>query len=373
MSRLRVDASVSVNHERWLVSYADFITLLFAFFVVMYSISQVNEEKQRILSQALLGVFAQPEKSLKPIHVGDPILVAQKSAIELTSTELENGLGNFLRQSDLPSANSQVNSGPVLDTSYDNDFATLENQLKNRFSELVDDQQLHFRHTQHWLEIELKTAKFFQSGSAEPNYAAETVFDEIGSALANIENAIQVEGHTDNTPVSTALYPSNWELSTARAATVVQIFAQNNVNERRLTAVGHGAFKPLVDNNSSTNRALNRRIVIKVEKQVSDVNRDDRRALREFREQKNQILASSSLSALEKNQALIDLGPSPENPSLIEILDLLADSPSESNSSSISQTPSSNSIDNNNSSVAPVILDNGNLLFSSEPELPRQQ
>lgn len=361
MSRIRANVEINVNHERWLVSYADFITLLFAFFVVMYSVSKVDQEKQQILSQTLLKVFNQPEKTLKPIQVGNPVVATVPSIIEVDNSELSNvGVGVFPEASQLPSANSQIASGPIAGASLDRQFATLEAQLRNRFSELVENNQLYFKNTQHWLEIELKTTQFFESGSAEPNFAAETTFDEIGQSLAPYPNRISIEGHTDNLPISTSTFPSNWELSAARASTVVQIFAENGVSQPLMTAVGHGSHKPIADNSTEQNQALNRRIVIRVEKQADKTDSDGIYETQKFYRQKNEILSRKDFSAREKNQAIIDLGEPPHHSALIQVLDILTDT-----QVSTERTVSPDV------TIPGIVLDNGNLLFSSDPDLPR--
>lgn len=370
MARARAHPIINVNHERWLVSYADFITLLFAFFVVMYSVSQVDEQKQRILSQTLLEIFNQTERTLKPIQVGDPVVANIPSVIDHNNSEFDHiGIGFFQEAAQLPSANSQINSGPIDNTTSDRQFATLETQLKNRFSELVDNQQLFFKNTQYWLEIELKTTNFFASGSAEPNYAAETVFDEIGQSLQPFDNAIRIEGHTDDLPISTSAYPSNWELSAARSSTVIQLFSENGVAQQRMTAVGHGSYKSLVDNTSEANRALNRRIVIRVEKKADEESIKDR--AEQFYERKNAILTAPDLNARQKNSALIELGPTPNYSALVHVLELMTGAKTHSEIIPPSDTVPLESAVIPITPVIPVVLDNGDILFTSDPNLPR--
>ena len=235
------------NHERWLVSYADFITLLFAFFVVMYSISSINEGKYKILSDTLVGVFNQPDRAIKPIPVGEE---------RPLTTEPE-------KLQDQDEAHGEDPSKALQEIS---------DSVKAAFGDLISSDQLTVRGNELWIEIELNSSLLFPSGDAIPNDMAFTSIEKVAKILAPYENPIHVEGFTDNLPIKTAQFPTNWELSTARAASIVRMLAMDGVNAGRLAAVGYGEFQPIADNATAEGRARNRRVVLVVSRNL-DVRR----------------------------------------------------------------------------------------------------
>ena len=234
------------NHERWLVSYADFITLLFAFFVVMYSISSINEGKYKILSDSLTGVFNQPDRAIKPIPVGDE---------RPRTTEPDRSLV------DEESAQSSAS-----------ELQNIANSVREAFGGLIQSEQLKVSGNELWIEIELSSSLLFTSGDAIPNNAAFDIIENIAKILAPYENPIHVEGFTDNLPIQTAQFPTNWELSTARAASIVRMLTMDGVNPSRLAAVGYGEFQPVADNATAEGRGRNRRVVLVISRNL-DVRR----------------------------------------------------------------------------------------------------
>lgn len=247
MRRARID--LKVNHERWLVSYADFITLMFAFFVVMYSISQVNEAKYKELSTTLEAVFTNESKSLEPIQIGDPIKSQRPSIIDGEVKGEDQGQGNFSKLADLPQ---------------------LESQLETEFSDLIEDELVTIDSNELWLKLELKSGILFSSGGATPNEAARSVFEDIASLLKGFDNVLQVEGFTDNQPINTARFPSNWELSAARSASIVKLLAEFGVRPERMSAVGYGQYQPVDVNTTAAGRANNRRVVVMVARRTAE-------------------------------------------------------------------------------------------------------
>lgn len=221
------------NHERWMVSYADFITLLFAFFVVMYSISSVNEGKYKILSDALDGIFNQQERSIKLIPVGDERVRG-----------IDGGNSDF---------DEQQERDPL---------DLIAESIEGEFANLLGDGQLHIRANEMWMELELSSSLLFPSADAIPHQEAFDIIEKIALILAPYDNPIQVEGFTDNLPINTRAYPTNWELSAARAATIVRMLAMEGVKPTRLAAVGYGEFQPVASNETAQGRAKNRRVVL---------------------------------------------------------------------------------------------------------------
>ncbi|WP_296253589.1 flagellar motor protein MotD [Pseudomonas sp. UBA4194] len=239
------------NHERWLVSYADFITLLFAFFVVMYSISSVNEGKYKVLSQALVGVFNDPERSLKPIPIGDerPLTVKPAEPLVSESEQTEAAIGQ---------ANDPLQ--------------TIADSVRDAFGDLIKSDQLTVRGNELWIEIELKSSLLFGSGDAMPSDTAFAIVEKVAKILKPFDNPVHVEGFTDNQPIRTAQYPTNWELSTARAASIVRMMAMEGIDPRRMAAVGYGEFQPVASNDSADGRGRNRRVVLVISRNL-DVRR----------------------------------------------------------------------------------------------------
>jgi chemotaxis protein MotB len=231
------------NHERWLVSYADFITLLFAFFVVMYSISSINEGKYKVLSESLVGVFSEPERAIKPIPIGDE----KPRTTEPDRSMIED------------SPNSSPDEDPL---------QQIAGSMREAFGDLIAAEQLAVRGNELWIEIELNSSLLFPSGDAVPNEMAFTLIEKVAKILAPYENPVHVEGFTDNLPISTAQFPSNWELSAARAASIVRMLAMDGVNPGRMAAVGYGEFQPVADNATEEGRARNRRVVLVVSRNL---------------------------------------------------------------------------------------------------------
>jgi chemotaxis protein MotB len=232
-----------INHERWLVSYADFITLLFAFFVVMYSISSINEGKYKVLSDSMEGIFKQPERSIMPIPIGSERFKGEADAADMDVST---------------------------DTNRQDPLDSIAEQVRDQFDGLLGDGQLYVRANEMWLELELSSGLLFPSGDAIPHQNAFDIIEKISSILAPFENPIQVEGFTDNLPISTAQYPTNWELSAARAASIVRMLVMDGVQPERLAAVGYGEFQPIVENTDAVGRARNRRVVLVISRDVNN-------------------------------------------------------------------------------------------------------
>lgn len=230
------------NHERWLVSYADFITLLFAFFVVMYSISSVNEGKYKVLSDTLMGAFNTPQRSIQPIQVGDEV-PRGIAASDMTATGSGSGTGDGQNEAALED---------------------ITQSLRSAFGELISAGDLEVRGNEMWIEIELNSSLLFPSADALPLDEAFNLIERIAVILAPYQNPIHVEGFTDNLPINSRLYPTNWELSAARAASVVRMLSMGGVDPQRLAAVGYGEHKPVADNTTAAGRRANRRVVLLV-------------------------------------------------------------------------------------------------------------
>lgn len=256
------------NHERWLVSYADFITLLFAFFVVMYSVSSVNEGKYRVLSDAIVAAFRHPTHSLEPIQIGelmrapmqsDKPFDQRKPVIQLFKVPFpekpaeERGAEKQQAAPDATTEDKQT---------LDSASQQLADSIEAAMSELVDEGLIEVRRDKRWIEVEIKSSILFSSGNAELSRQSEPVLRQLAETLRPLGNIIHVEGFTDNVPISNFEYPSNWELSAARAASVVHLFTDLGIDPERMAAIGYGEFRPVDSNDTPEGRARNRRVVL---------------------------------------------------------------------------------------------------------------
>ncbi|WIO73423.1 flagellar motor protein MotD [Porticoccaceae bacterium LTM1] len=253
------------NHERWLVSYADFITLLFAFFVVMYSISSVNEGKYRVLSESLNAAFRSSARALNPIQVGQPVRSPQIFAPKASMSP--QAIVSSPIRIDIHTPMPNVNSPPLAalqGKEVGGGLEKMSKELEEAFKKLIDDKVVSVRKNPFQLEVEINTQILFQSGSSVLSPSAIPVIKQLSDILDDFNNQVQVEGFTDNQPIRSSIYPSNWELSAGRAATVVRLFAENGITPGRLSSVGYGEFRPITSNDTEAGRARNRRVVIVV-------------------------------------------------------------------------------------------------------------
>jgi chemotaxis protein MotB len=259
------------NHERWLVSYADFITLLFAFFVVMYSISSVNEGKYRVLSDSIVAAFRDPARSLNPVQVGelvrsptqsDSLISSSGPVIEMFNVPLPVLPMEEASRQEKAQADNQVVQPE--DTAKELDAASqaLADSIEEAMSDLVEDELIQVRRDKRWIEVEINSSILFESGRAELSAQSIPILRQLADKFQPLENVIHVEGFTDNVPISNFDYYSNWELSAARAASVVHLFTGFGVDPQRMAAIGYGEFRPVASNETPEGRAKNRRVVL---------------------------------------------------------------------------------------------------------------
>tara|TARA_R110002167_G_scaffold15769_1_gene62645 strand:- start:584 stop:1372 length:789 start_codon:yes stop_codon:yes gene_type:complete len=242
------------NKERWLVSYADFITLLFAFFVVMYSISSVNEGKYKVLSDSLEGVFNSPQKAILPIQIGDvPVRATKNNAPAI----------NIMPVIKTP---EPLEDEKIREIQEQEELNQIAGEFENSFEDLIFEQKVSVQKKDDWIEISLDDTVVFSSGGVEPIDEALPIIEKIAGIMQVHDNAMLVEGHTDNVPIRSATFPSNWELSAARAASVVRYLALEGISPSRMGAMGYGEFQPVVRNDTPQGRRKNRRVVLLVSK-----------------------------------------------------------------------------------------------------------
>jgi chemotaxis protein MotB len=244
------------NHERWLVSYADFITLLFAFFVVLYASAQVDQRKVGKLALAIqvafqeLGVFPDSTTQI-PINTNEPMPFANVQAIANATHSTE--LGRVL-----PSPNGSLDA-----VSEQSDLSGLQDELQKSLQDEINLHTIAIHREREGLVISLREFGFFDSGSAALKPSAMAAFERIASILSARKCALRLEGHTDNIPIHTGQMASNWELSTARSTELVRLLIQKyNFAPQRLSAAGYAQYHPIADNTTPQGRAQNRRVDI---------------------------------------------------------------------------------------------------------------
>jgi len=240
------------NHDRWLVSYADFITLLFAFFVVMYSLSSINEGKYRVLSEALVSAFRSgaPNASAGQIRpASTPEAVAASPAPEPTA---ERARTQARRQAEMRRMTSMAD------------------EIRRVLEPLTQGGQVSVSEGAHGVSVEINASVLFAPGDATLGPSAAAALRAVADVLARAAFPITVEGHTDNIPIGTPRFPSNWELSAVRASSVVRLFIEAGVDGGRLTAAGYADQRPLTDNTNEVGRARNRRVTILIESMLAD-------------------------------------------------------------------------------------------------------
>jgi chemotaxis protein MotB len=262
------------NHERWLISYADFITLLFAFFVVMYSVSSVNEGKYRVLSDSLVAAFRSSARSIEPIQVGELSKSSKQPGLVKGLVDQGGDLAKYHEKKMSPFDGGKV---PISrkdgGTSVGEEsgegrkggaeaIKKMADELEKAMSNLIQQDLIAVRRNDLWVEVEIKTSILFSSGSAQLQQEALPVLSEIARILKDFPNPIRVEGFTDSVPINTLAFPSNWELSAGRSASVVHLFTKEGVEPRRMASIGYGEYRPIADNATAEGRNMNRRIVI---------------------------------------------------------------------------------------------------------------
>jgi chemotaxis protein MotB len=241
------------NLERWLVSYADFITLLFAFFVVMYAISSVNEGKYRVLSDSIVQAFQQKQTSDKMIDM------TQKNESILPGTGKPIGIATPFK----------VESGKKASPETEH-MKSIAKDVMGAMSSLVKQGQVKVTQSPRGITVEINASTLFPSGEATLQPASAQALSAVAKVLAETDNPIQVEGHTDDIPIKSPIYPSNWELSSARAAAVVRLLAEQGVPASRMVAIGYADNKPLDTNATPEGRARNRRVNVLILNKVED-------------------------------------------------------------------------------------------------------
>lgn len=270
------------NHEAWAIPYGDLVTLLLAFFVVMYSMSSVNDGKYRVLSDSLNAAFHGAPHAPQRSSPGPTPIQPIEPLLPLTEVNRMIGVGLPAPQSlPLPSpvpspppvtSSSAIRSDPALnlgaptavaaDAASDRELSRVADQVGAAMSTLISSGQVHVRRYGSWVAVDISTDILFGSGAARLSIPAVDALQRLAAALKPWPNAVRVEGHTDDRPIDTAAFPSNWELSATRAASVVHLFMDRGIAPQRLAVLGFGQYRPTMSNATAAGRNANRRVEV---------------------------------------------------------------------------------------------------------------
>jgi len=263
MNRLR-QRRHSIEHDnvdRWLVSYADYMTLLFALFVVLYAMAMVKEKKFETVTESLGRVFQANHDLPKNRGHGDDILPVNSSQTK------KNLYGNDIL--DVKGA-ELVDGEPKLSNIEENEIGTnlssLEKKLNKALFDVIESGYAQLKIDGDWLEIELNSALLFPSGSASPTNSAKAIMNVIFDVIGEVSNYVRVRGYTDNQPIDNEIFSSNWELSVARATAILSLLQDLEMQPARMAIEGYGQYYPNGDNTTVQGRAQNRRVVIAISK-----------------------------------------------------------------------------------------------------------
>lgn len=281
MRRIRRHPEEHANHERWAIPYGDLLTLLLAFFVVMYSMSSVNAGKYRVLSDSLYAAFRGQPRTLDPIQVGHKrrgsgadirISIVQQQILKqqprayltpvLSQPTAAHPDAKSATDAADPITTAETSAAAANAAAADAALARVANDVDRAMQTLVRNHEVVIRRRPDRIEVQFRSDILFPSGSARLSPAAVIVIRHLAQALGRFPNAIRVEGFTDNVPIRTVQFYSNWELSAARAGSVVHVLSAQGVAPQRLAVIGFGAQRPIASNATLAGRRSNRRVVV---------------------------------------------------------------------------------------------------------------
>lgn len=246
--------------DRWLVSYADYVTLMFALFVVLYSMAIHKEEQFKTISASLARVFDKPSEDKTGV-TGEAVLTDNqpRSDYKQYGASIETTTG--------PEIVADAKEQPVLTKpQFGNPLVSLQKQVTQSLANLIEKGVAKVESDEDWLTIQLNSGLLFPSGSATPIASADVILTEIVEVLNQSNNVIRVRGYTDNEPIHNEIFDSNWELSMARAMAVLRRLQFLGVQSPRLAAEAYGEFSPSADNQTVQGRLENRKVVIAISK-----------------------------------------------------------------------------------------------------------
>lgn len=263
MNRLRKRRH-TVEHDnihRWLISYADYMTLMFALFVVLYAMAMVNEKPFESITESVGRVFQANSEQSKNRGHGDSILMVN------TSKTIKNLYGNGVLEVSGPALlDNEKDLSNVSDAQLGSHLSSLEEELNTALYDLVETGFAQLQIDGEWLEIELNSGLLFPSGSSSTTNSAQAILAVIYDVIGQSSNFIRVRGYTDNQKINNEIYSSNWELSIFRATAILRGLEDLGLNPARMALEGYGQYYPSADNSTSEGRARNRKVVIAISK-----------------------------------------------------------------------------------------------------------
>lgn len=263
------------NHEAWAIPYGDLVTLLLAFFVVMYAMSSVNEGKYRVLSDSLAEAFHGTPHSAQPLdQPGPQPQPVEQMPLTQVNRMITGGLParHMLQAAEQPQRsaattegdNSGADAPKSLADANANELGHVAQDVDVAMASLIEAGQVHVRRHENWVTVDISSDILFPSGVARLSATAVEILQRLADSLRPFPNAIRVAGHTDNRRINTTAFPSNWELSAARAASVVHLFMDRGVAAHRLAVMGYGEYQPVMPNSTETGRNANRRVEVMI-------------------------------------------------------------------------------------------------------------
>ena len=257
MARLRRVSELNKHpsQERWMVSYADYMTLMFALFVVLYATAIVKEESFDVLSESLGKVFHITGDKGKGTP-GEGLLTNQVNQSELLD-------GNHLLPDKGPELTTeQLSIEKSIDDKLGEPLPQLKYEMQAALLQLTENGLAKFELDNDWLTIELNSGMLFASGSATASPAASIILGRIANVLSGVNNLIEIRGYTDSLAINNEIFSSNWQLSAARAASVTNLLEEFGILQQRLGIKANGSNNPIDTNETAEGRAKNRRVVI---------------------------------------------------------------------------------------------------------------
>ena len=257
---LKKEPEKHANHERWLVSYADFITLLFAVFVVLYAMGQSDKQKVEEVMQSLRESFGYSTQAA----AGQKGVLHSQDIKPIPAIKPEMAVIPMINK--MPPAGPRqggMDKGRGKGKAEEKEFKEIQSAIEAYLIKHGAQNKVDMSITRRGLVVSLKEAGFFGSGSAVIKPAGYALLNTIMEAMTQYSNPLRIEGHTDNIPISTPLFPSNWELSVGRATNVLRYLQKNyDAEPAKLSATGYGEYRPVAENGSPDGRAKNRRVDI---------------------------------------------------------------------------------------------------------------
>jgi chemotaxis protein MotB len=263
------------NHEAWAIPYGDLVTLLLAFFVVMYAMSNVNEGKYRVLSDSLSVAFRGQSRSAQAQdESGQHTQPSEQLPVTQVNRMIRGGLParhlmQSAQQADPTAATTEgdqpgTNTSTSLANAPANELGHVADEVDAAMASLIEAGQVHVRRHDNWVVVDISSDILFSSGQAQLAAPAMGVLQRLADSLRPFPNSVRVTGHTDNRPIKTLAFPSNWELSSARAASVVHLFMDRGIAPQRLSVMGFGEYRPVMANANETGRNANRRVEVMI-------------------------------------------------------------------------------------------------------------